>query len=76
MEDLEETTHDYLLPSRDNITVNLDYQQRGVGGNNSWGYKPLEKYRLFDKSYSYKYLIRPLDPDMGKLSDLANRRLP
>lgn len=76
MKDLEKATHDYLLPTRDNITVNLDYRQRGVGGNNSWGYTPLDKYRLFDKSYSYKFLIRPIDPDMGDISNLANRRLP
>ena len=75
-EDLEQATHDYLLPNRDNITVNIDYKQRGVGGNNSWGYSPLDKYRLFEKSYSYKFLIRPYHPDMGDISDLARRRLP
>jgi len=76
MEDLEQAGHDYLLPSRDNITINLDYLQRGVGGNNSWGQSPLDEYRLLAKSYSYCFMIRPCHPDMGRISQLARRRLP
>jgi beta-galactosidase len=76
MKDMEQAGHDYLLPSRDNITVNLDYQQRGVGGNNSWGFSPLDKYRLLEKSYSYKFLICPCHPEMGEIGDLTRRKLP
>ncbi len=76
IEDLEWATHDYLLPCRDKITVNFDYQQRGVGGNNSWGQSPLDEYRLRAKSYSNRFLIRFCHPDMGQISDLARRRFP
>ncbi len=36
MEDLEKATHINELPRRDFITVNLDYKQQGVGGDDSW----------------------------------------
>jgi beta-galactosidase len=32
----------------------------GVGGDDSWGAKPLDKYRLLDDVYAYSYLIRPV----------------
>ncbi len=36
MEDLETARHINELPHRDVVTVNLDYKQMGVGGDNSW----------------------------------------
>lgn len=60
MEDLENATHAYQVPNRSFYSVQVDYRQRGVGGNNSWGQKPLEKYRLLDKQYSYSFIIEPL----------------
>ena len=36
-EDLEQATHDYELPRRDFVTLNIDHQLQGVGGDNSWG---------------------------------------
>ena len=54
---LEASTHNYQLPDRPFYSVQVDYKQRGVGGNNSWGLKPLDKYRLLDKHYEYSFLI-------------------
>ncbi|GHC60774.1 glycoside hydrolase family 2 TIM barrel-domain containing protein [Roseibacillus persicicus] len=40
--------------------VNIDYGQMGVGGTNSWGQLPLEKYRLPAKGqYQYSFRISP-----------------
>ncbi|WP_297095029.1 glycoside hydrolase family 2 TIM barrel-domain containing protein [uncultured Draconibacterium sp.] len=61
MEDLEKATHAYQLPNRSFYSVQVDYKQRGVGGNNSWGQKPLKKYRMLDKQYSYSYRIEPVN---------------
>ena len=36
MEDLEKAKHINETPRRDFITVNLDYKQMGVGGDDSW----------------------------------------
>ena len=62
MEDLDggETksqTHWGELVERDWTTLNIDLQQMGVGGNNSWGALPLEKYRLPFKTYEYSFLL-------------------
>ena len=54
---LEAATHDYQLPDKPFYSVQVDYKQRGVGGNNSWGLKPLDKYRLLDNHYEYSFLI-------------------
>jgi beta-galactosidase len=39
------------------VFVQIDYRQRGVGGDNSWGALPHDQYRLTDKKYSYSYII-------------------
>jgi beta-galactosidase len=54
MSDLETATHDYQLPERDFVTVNLDGFQTGVGGDTSWGEPVHKQYRLTRKG---KYLF-------------------
>ncbi len=54
--------HEFELEERDFISVNLDYKQRGVGGDNAWGAKPHAQYRLEDKEYSYEFWLIPLHP--------------
>jgi len=54
--------HEYELVERNFISVNLDYKQRGVGGDNAWGAKPHAQYRLEDKEYSYEFWLIPLQP--------------
>lgn len=39
------------------VILNVDLFQRGVGGLNSWGAKPLDQYRFNEKEYSYTYTI-------------------
>jgi len=41
------------------VALNVDLQQRGLGGDTSWGAQPMDQYRLLDKKYSYSYIIRP-----------------
>src|SRR5690606_8904455 len=57
LEDLETATHNYRLPDMPFYSVQIDYKQRGVGGNNSWGLKPLDKYRLLEKQFNYSFTI-------------------
>ena len=36
----------------------------GLGGDNSWGARPLEQYQLpADEAYEYTYTIRPINND-------------
>jgi beta-galactosidase len=43
------------------ITVNVDYKQMGVGGDNSWGALQHANYRLSDDHYGYSFTIEPLE---------------
>jgi beta-galactosidase len=45
---------------RDLTSVNIDYKQQGVGGDDSWGAWTHDEYRLRDKAYSYSFRICPL----------------
>lgn len=47
------------LTKRRQTQWNIDFAQMGVGGIDSWGAKPLPKYTLPFKSYTYSYLISP-----------------
>ncbi|MDO5980200.1 glycoside hydrolase family 2 TIM barrel-domain containing protein [Flavivirga spongiicola] len=59
--DLENANHPYEIPSRNTTTLNIDYKQMGVGGDNSWGAKAHEKYMLNDKTYSYSFRLHLYD---------------
>ncbi len=60
-EDLEKATHDYQLPVRDLIDINIDYRLHGVGGNNSWGKRTLPQYTLDgNKPWKFGFIIRPV----------------
>ncbi len=49
-----------IAPDRKRIYLNVDLRQRGVGGDDSWGQKPHEPYRLTAPSYSYSFTIKPI----------------
>ena len=53
--------HPADLEKRDKVYVNLDLIQMGVGGDNSWGAMPYERYRIFPKKYSYSFKITPVE---------------
>lgn len=46
---------------RDLTSINIDYKQMGVGGDNSWGAWTHDKYRLTKKEYKYSFMIVPLN---------------
>ncbi|MDR2805073.1 MAG: DUF4981 domain-containing protein, partial [Dysgonamonadaceae bacterium] len=45
-----------VTPQKD-IFLNVDYLQRGLGGDDSWGALPHKPYRLLENSYEYEYEI-------------------
>ncbi len=51
--------HGNLLYKQSFSDLNLDYMQCGVGGDDSWGSWPMEKYLIPAKNYSWSYRIRP-----------------
>lgn len=42
---------------RDFVEWSIDYKQMGVGGDDSWGAKPLPKYMLYPGEYRYDFVI-------------------
>ena len=57
-DDLEKAKHPFDLPKRDLINLNIDLNIHGVGGNDTWGAKTLEKYTIKgDKPYQYGFVL-------------------
>lgn len=52
--------HSGELDARPQTQLHIDKIQMGVGGINTWGATPLEKYKLPYKNYQYKFKISPL----------------
>jgi len=53
--------HTYDLPDRGYINVNLDSSIHGVGGDNSWGGKTMEKYHVrADKPLSFSFILKAM----------------
>ena len=55
-----EQRHGADLKPDGRISLNIDLAQMGVGGDNSWGFWPLEKYRLPLQRYEYSFRLRSL----------------
>ena len=71
MEDLEKASHIHELPRRDNITVNIDHKQKGVGGDNSWGADVNKIYKMHKNiQYSYSFRIKPYEKLAGALDTI------
>ncbi len=57
-DDLENTLHDYKLPKRDFINLNIDLNIHGVGGDDTWGAKTMEKYtNPGNKPYYFGFIM-------------------
>ncbi|NEW82002.1 MAG: DUF4981 domain-containing protein [Mariniphaga sp.] len=50
--------HTTDVKERNLVSVNLDYKQMGVGGDNSWGARTHPQYLLTDKEYSYSFRLK------------------
>ena len=75
---LEKAAHTHELPEMTGVvTVNLDYRQMGVGGDNSWGARTHPEYTLPDQPYRYLFRLIPLSAGT-RASEYPNiaRRVP
>lgn len=50
----------FQMPRHDEVVLNLDWRQMGLGGDNSWGATPHEPFMLPPTDYGYRYTLRPL----------------
>jgi beta-galactosidase len=58
---VSEFRHVTDLEPNDFIDLHIDYRQMGVGGNDSWGARPLQQYTLFSGKYEFRFRIRPVN---------------
>ncbi len=49
--------HTIDIQEEDMISVCVDYLHMGIGGENSWGAFPLDKYRIKAKEYKFSFVI-------------------
>lgn len=65
------TKHSADVNIGDVITVNIDYEQMGVGGDTSWGRLVHPQYRIPAQHYQYRFMIAPLYK--GKINSLNSK---
>jgi beta-galactosidase len=58
--------HSAEVEYSDDITLNLDYGQMGVAGDDSWGAPVHKEFMLPAVPYKYSYRLEPLTGDTGK----------
>lgn len=58
--DAKENIHGGSMTNEDLIWWNIDLQQMGVGGDNSWGAQTHPQYRLPYQDYQYTFTLRPI----------------
>jgi len=59
-DDVENARHDHEIARRDFIELQLDHQQMGIGGDNSWGAEVHEEYWVKAKPYQYTVTIQAI----------------
>jgi len=71
----KEQKHPTDVKRRDFIRWNIDLGQRGVGGVDSWGSMPLEKYRFpTGRTYQYAFILIPVeDATPGKMTETSKK---
>ena len=73
-DDLMSCMHPWEMPARDDVTLNLDLAQMGVGGDNSWGATQHPEFMLpANKAYRYALVLRPFKGDAEDAARLARR---
>lgn len=57
----EEYDHDYKLPEPEKVVAKVNCRMMGVGGDDSWGSRPLVQYKNpTNREYEYKFTISPV----------------
>lgn len=52
--------HDTDITPRNLVNVNIDKVQMGLGGDDSWGAMPLNKYQIPPGNMTFKFTIQPI----------------
>ncbi|MCB0846272.1 MAG: hypothetical protein KDE26_23635, partial [Bacteroidetes bacterium] len=60
LENLTTAKHPYDLKDAPYVTVNIDHQQMGLGGDDSWNPRTHKEFLLDGKVYEYSYILKPV----------------
>ncbi len=64
-----------LRPFEENITVNIDHKQIGIGGGGC-GSLPDDDHMIYDGVYDYSFVIKHYNPNKGNLKEFARMKTP
>jgi len=70
LENLTEAQHPFDLKPASYITLHVDYQQMGLGGDDSWSPRTHPEFLLTKKQYRYSYKIRGIDLQTDIIEEL------
>jgi beta-galactosidase len=70
-------SHLYEVQRREQVYLNLDWRQMGVGGDNSWGARTHPEFLIpSNQRCAYRFCLRPIDQSMGDVRQVARKSLP
>ena len=76
-EDGKVPTHLCEVQHRDDIYLNLDWRQMGVGGDDSWGARPHPEFQIpGNQKCAYRFCLRPYDLSVGDIRQIARKAPP
>jgi beta-galactosidase len=75
-EDLDQALYRHQMTRRDEVYLNLDWKQRGLGGDDSWGALPHEEYRLAAEPCEYRFRLRTFDAATESPMELSRVAMP
>jgi len=55
---IEAFSYEHQIPPSNKVYLNIDHKLMGIGGINTWGQKPLQKYILTAKPMKYQFIIQ------------------
>jgi beta-galactosidase len=72
-DDLEQAEHSFELTRQEYVVLNVDLQQTGVGGNDSWGARPNDDVTLWPQPYRFVFRLSPASETTRGRMDAAMR---
>ncbi len=72
----DQATHTPEVKETDQVTLHLDHQQMGLGGDDSWSPATHEEYLLSSSTYTYRIRIKPIDLHKTNPEKLYKENLP
>jgi len=75
VENLTEAKHTHEVKRSDQITWNIDFQQMGLGGDDSWNPRTHDEYLLNPGKYNYSFIMSPVSGVMQEIIDNTKKEL-